>query len=61
MKYKHNTLTVQCITPKNGKDTMDNIDTILAELHSFSEQELDFIINDDKKYRMGKELFKELD
>jgi len=39
-----------------SKDTMDEIDTILAEYYGFTEEELDFIINYDIKYRMGKEL-----
>jgi len=35
---------------------MDEIDTVLAEHYGFTEEELDFIINYDIKYRMGKEL-----
>ncbi len=61
MKYKHDTLTVQCILPKNGKDVIDQIDTVLAQHYGFTEEELDFIINYDIKYRMGKTLFGEED
>jgi len=32
------------------------IDKVLAEHYGFSEEELDFIINYDIKYRMGSEL-----
>lgn len=39
-----------------SKETMDEIDTVLAEHYGFTEEELDFIINYDIKYRMGKEL-----
>jgi tRNA1(Val) A37 N6-methylase TrmN6 len=39
-----------------SKKTMDNIDTLLAEHYGFTDEELDFIINYDIKYRMGKEL-----
>ncbi|MCC5945383.1 MAG: hypothetical protein JJT94_10630, partial [Bernardetiaceae bacterium] len=39
------------------KPIMDEIDTILAEHYGFTESELDFIINYDIKYRMGKSLF----
>ncbi len=35
---------------------MDKADTALAEHYRFSDEELDFIINYDIKYRMGKEL-----
>jgi hypothetical protein len=34
---------------------IDEIDTVLAEHYGFTEEELDFIINYDIKYRMGKQ------
>ena len=42
--------------PKLSKPIIDRIDVILSEYFGFSEQELDFIINYDLKYRMGDEL-----
>ncbi|MCF8226473.1 MAG: hypothetical protein K9J30_11405 [Bacteroidales bacterium] len=39
-----------------SKPIIDQIDQILAEHYNFTEEELDFIINYDIKYRMGKEL-----
>lgn len=42
--------------PKLSKHIIDEIDKILAEHYGFTEEELDFIINYDIKYRMGKEL-----
>ncbi len=42
--------------PKYSKPIIDQIDTILARHYGFTEEELDFIINYDIKYRMGKEL-----
>ncbi|MFM6670376.1 MAG: Eco57I restriction-modification methylase domain-containing protein, partial [Dolichospermum sp.] len=42
--------------PKLSKPIIDEIDKILAEHYGFTEEELDFIINYDIKYRMGKEL-----
>ncbi|NLX25523.1 MAG: SAM-dependent methyltransferase [Lentisphaerae bacterium] len=56
MTYKHDTLTVQCIIPKNSKPIIDEIDKVLAEHYGFTEEELDYIINYDIKYRMGKDL-----
>ena len=56
MKYPHDTLTVQCIIPKYSKPIIDRIDSLLAEHYGFTQEELDFIINYDSKYRMGKEL-----
>jgi hypothetical protein len=42
--------------PQKSKPIIDQIDTVLAEHYDFSDEELDFIINYDIKYRMGKEL-----
>jgi hypothetical protein len=44
--------------PKLSKPIIDEIDKVLAEHYGFTEEELDFIINYDIKYRMGKELEK---
>lgn len=44
---------------KKSKSIIDQIDTILARHYCFTEEELDFIINYDIKYRMGKALFGE--
>lgn len=41
---------------RESKPIIDEIDTALAEHYGFTEEELDFIINYDIKYRMGKEL-----
>ena len=42
-----------------SKEVMDEIDQILAKHYGFTEEELDFIINYDIKYRMGDELGEE--
>ncbi|MBK7106658.1 MAG: Eco57I restriction-modification methylase domain-containing protein [Ignavibacteriae bacterium] len=39
-----------------SKTIIDEIDKVLAKHYSFTEEELDFIVNYDIKYRMGKEL-----
>lgn len=41
---------------KYSKSIIDEIDKVLAKYYNFSEEELDFIINYDIKYRMGDEL-----
>ena len=43
--------------PKKSKPIIDEIDKVLAKHYGFTEEELDFIINYDIKYRMGKEFF----
>jgi tRNA1(Val) A37 N6-methylase TrmN6 len=42
--------------PRKSKPIIDEIDTVLAKHYGFTDEELDFIINYDIKYRMGKEL-----
>lgn len=42
--------------PKLSKSIIDEIDKVLAKHYGFTEEELDFIINYDIKYRMGDEL-----
>lgn len=52
---------IQSFTVSSSKSIIDNIDLILAQHYGFTEEELDFIINYDIKYRMGKALFGEED
>ncbi|MCC8071791.1 MAG: SAM-dependent methyltransferase [Bacteroidales bacterium] len=42
--------------PSKSKAIIDEIDKVLAKHYGFTEEELDFIINYDIKYRMGDEL-----
>ncbi len=44
---------------KLSKPIIDEIDKVLARHYGFTEEELDFIINYDIKYRMGDELNEE--
>jgi len=53
MKFQHDALTAQCIIPKRSNPIIDDIDSVLAEHYGFTDEELDFIINYDIKYRMG--------
>lgn len=39
--------------PGAAKDVIDEIDRLLAKHYGFTDEELDFIINYDIKYRMG--------
>ena len=40
---------------KESKSIIDDIDRVLAQQYGFTDEELDFIINYDIKYRMGRE------
>lgn len=42
--------------PQKSKDILDQIDCLLAIHYGFTNEELDFIINYDIKYRMGRDL-----
>ena len=55
MRFKHDTLTIQCIYPKSSKPIIDEIDRVLAKHYAFTDEELDLIINYDIKYRMGQD------
>jgi len=56
MRFAHDTLTIQFIYPKYAKPIIDEIDRVLARHYGFTDEELDFIINYDIKYRMGDDL-----
>jgi hypothetical protein len=55
MSFGEEKLKVQCIIPRHSKYIIDEIDRVLARHYGFSDEELDFIINYDIKYRMGQE------
>jgi len=42
--------------PSRSKDIIDEIDELLAKHYGFTDEELDFIINYDIKYRMGQDV-----
>jgi hypothetical protein len=46
---------IESVTPAGSKPIIDEIDRVIAADYSFTEEELDFIINYDIKYRMGKD------
>ena len=43
----------QCFRIQKSKPIIDEIDRVLAQHYGFTDEELDFIINYDIKYRMG--------
>ena len=53
MSSGQDTLTVQCIIPRHSKSIIDEIDHALGVHYGLTDEELDFIINYDIKYRMG--------
>ncbi|MFH1891241.1 MAG: SAM-dependent methyltransferase, partial [Candidatus Zixiibacteriota bacterium] len=56
MKYKNwGVMKIECIYPKLSKAILDEIDRVLARHYGFTDEELDFIINCDIKYRMGQD------
>ncbi|MDD4051752.1 MAG: N-6 DNA methylase, partial [candidate division Zixibacteria bacterium] len=54
MEYeKYGSLRVQVFAPRLSKTILDEIDKVLATHYAFTDEELDFVINYDIKYRMG--------
>lgn len=53
MRFHHDRLKIECIIPKHSKSLIDAIDLALSKAYGFTDEETDFIINYDIKYRMG--------
>ena len=53
---KHGVVAQKQYYVRKSKTIIDEIDKVLAKHYGFTEEELDFIINYDIKYRMGDEL-----
>ena len=52
-------LRIQSFQPRLSKTVADKIDKLLSMHYGFTEEELDFILNYDIKYRLGDELNEE--
>jgi hypothetical protein len=53
MRFRHDRLQIECIIPNRSKNLIDTIDLDVARAFDLSNEETDFIINYDIKYRMG--------
>ena len=53
MKFKHDTLTVQCLLPKKSWHLIQDVDAMIARATGLSPLEEDYISGYDIKYRMG--------
>ena len=56
VRTKHGIVSQKQYYVRKSKSIIDKIDKVLAKHYGFTEEELDFIINYDIKYRMGDEL-----
>jgi hypothetical protein len=52
----HGVLTIQSFQPRFSKPILDEIDRVLARHYGFTAEELDFILNYDIKYRLGRDI-----
>lgn len=52
--YRTENVEFQQFFPQKSKPIIDKIDRVLAKHYGFTDEELDFIINYDIKYRMGR-------
>jgi hypothetical protein len=55
IKTKAGQICYQEFYPALSKPILDEIDRVFAQHYGFTEEELDFIINYDIKYRMGRD------
>jgi hypothetical protein len=55
IRTKAGQIRYQEFYPAQSKLILDKIDHVLAQHHGFTEEELDFIVNYDIKYRLGRE------
>ena len=46
-------LMIQQTFPRSSKHIINEIDAVLAQHYGFTDEDLDFIVNYDIKYRMG--------
>jgi len=53
IRTKAGQITYQEFYPKESKGILDEIDVVLAHHYGFTDEELDFIVNYDIKYRLG--------
>jgi hypothetical protein len=53
MRFRHDTLTVQCLLPKKSWQAIQAIDEIVANAIELSSVEADYISGYDIKYRIG--------
>ena len=58
IKQRKDGVEYQEFYPSKSKPIIDEIDRLLARHYGFTDDELDFIINYDIKYRMGRESVK---
>lgn len=54
-QWRKSGLLIDSVNSKPCKPIIDEIDHMLAQHYGFTDEELDFIINYDIKYRMGRE------
>ena len=54
-QWRKSGLLIDSVNSKPCKPIIDEIDRVLAGHYGFTDEELDFIINYDIKYRMGRE------
>ncbi|MBI1913671.1 MAG: hypothetical protein HYS12_02780 [Planctomycetes bacterium] len=54
MRYPgRGTLRIECTYPRQSKPLIDDIDRALAFHFGFTDEELDFLVHFDAKYRLG--------
>ncbi len=53
--WRKSGLLIESVDSRSAKQVIDRIDVVLAEHYGFTDEEMDFIVNYDIKYRMGQD------
>ena len=53
MKFKHDTLTVECVLPRKSWQAIQAVDPLIAAAVGLNKDEADYIAGYDIKYRLG--------
>ena len=53
MKFKHDTLAVECVLPRRSWRAMQAVDPLIVAAVGLNEDEADYIAGYDIKYRLG--------
>ena len=60
LRYRqYGEMTVECFYPRLSKTIIDSIDTVLAAHYGLTDEEVDYIVQYDYKYRMGQAILEE--
>ncbi|MGH8190839.1 MAG: Eco57I restriction-modification methylase domain-containing protein [Rhodanobacteraceae bacterium] len=55
MRFRHDTLTIQCLIPKKSWPAIEVVDALIAQAFGLSQEQADYISGYEVKYRLGQD------